>query len=243
CSSCSGRTVREYALIAAPIQKEGSTSQSVQRTSVETSLVQSSQSATATAGSPPSRTLRTTACSSPRYWRRGVTASAGRVAEWRAAGPNRSRSAYGKRSHAQQTAEAPRGVVRLRPVVVHEHAAVATIAEERATQPAHVRRRLHPARRLQVEFAQLLQRTVLLLREQLDAHLIGHLHGTAVRLVRLAGPARLTVVADAAAPPGTLRRAVTEEDRSRLAADHVRLAAGLIHRLERAERGRALEKS
>src|SRR5690606_17052199 len=57
------------------------------------------------------------------------------------------------------------------------------------------------------------------------------------------GPARLTVVADAAAPPGTLRRAVTEEDRSRLASAHVRLAAGLLHRLERAERSRALEKS
>src|SRR5690349_3221218 len=61
----------------------------------------------------------------------------------------------GWRSHPQRAAEPPPRVVRLRTVVIDEHPPVAPIAEERAAQLPHVGGRHHPARRLQVELAEL----------------------------------------------------------------------------------------
>src|SRR5690606_24386473 len=88
-------------------------------------------------------------------------------------------------SHAEQPAETPRRVVRLRAVVVDEHLAVAAVAEERPAEGADVGRGLDPTRRLRVELAERLQRSVLGLRQERDAHLRSHLDRAALRLVLL----------------------------------------------------------
>src|SRR5262245_13540242 len=91
------------------------------------------------------------------------------------------------RSDSKQAAEASGGVIGLRAVVIREDRAVASVAEERATQLADVGGRLNPARCLQVEFAERLQRAVLLLGEQLDAQGLRHRHCAVLRFGFLAG--------------------------------------------------------
>ena len=76
--------------------------------------------------------------------------------------------------------------------------------------------------------------------KQLDAHRGRHLDGAALRLVLLAGVQRLAVVAEASAAGRALGGAVAEDEPAGVlvAADHVRLAAGGLHRAERRQRGR-----
>src|SRR5450432_3388450 len=76
----------------------------------------------------------------------------------------------------QRAAKSPATIIRLRTVVPHENAAVTTITINRAAEFPDSRRRLHPARRLRVELAQLLQREIFLFRQKLDAHGRGHIH-------------------------------------------------------------------
>jgi hypothetical protein len=122
--------------------------------------------------------------------------------------------------------------------VVDEHAAVATVAEEGAAERPDVGRGLDPAGRLRVERAETLQRAVLVLGQQLDAHRRGHLDGAARRPVLLAGGERLGVVAQAPPTGRALGRAVAERDLPRpvVPADHVRLPTGRLHPAERLQR-------
>ena len=69
--------------------------------------------------------------------------------------------------NAQHTAKTAGGVVRLGTVVINEHLAVATVAEERAAEGTHLVWCGHPAGRLEVELTKLLQLAVLLLGQQL----------------------------------------------------------------------------
>src|SRR5678815_3620463 len=114
-------------------------------------------------------------------------------------------------SSAKCCPEASGSVLRLRAVVVHEHLAVAAIAEEGSTELPELRRCLDPARRLGVELAQLLQRSVLFLGQQIDAHGGRHVDRASRRLVLFPGCKRFLVVADAPAPGGALCRAVAED--------------------------------
>ena len=95
----------------------------------------------------------------------------------------------------------------------------------------HRRRRLEPARRLRVEGPELLELAVALLVEHLDAHRRRQLEGTRPRLVLLARPERLAVVADAAPPLRALLRAVAEHELAalRVLGDDVGLAARSLH--------------
>src|SRR5690606_35432485 len=88
-------------------------------------------------------------------------------------------------SHAERAAEAACGIVRLRAVVVHEHLAIAAVAEQCPAECAHITRCLDPAGSLRIEFAELLQLLVLFLRQQVDAHCGSHLDSIALRLVLL----------------------------------------------------------
>src|SRR5690606_8990463 len=78
---------------------------------------------------------------------------------------------------------------------------------------------------------------ILLLGQQLDAHLGGHLDRAALRLVLLPRLARLAVIANASASARALGRAVVEEIRLRLLVktDDIGLPAGPFHLPDRAE--------
>src|ERR1039457_6415787 len=81
----------------------------------------------------------------------------------------------------ERTAEPPATIIRLRAVVPHEDATVTTITINRAAEFPDIRRRLHPARRLRVELAQLLQREIFLFRQKRDAHGRSHIHDAVFR--------------------------------------------------------------
>src|SRR5947209_16666570 len=74
------------------------------------------------------------------------------------------------KSDPQRSTEASGGIVRLRTVVIQEHRIVAAIAKEGAAELSDLRRGFHPARRLQVELAEILKLPVLFFRQKLDAH-------------------------------------------------------------------------
>ena len=76
-----------------------------------------------------------------------------------------------------------------------EHAVEAAVAEQRAAQRTHLGGRFDPARRLDVELPQLLQRAILRLGQKRDAHRGGRVDDVALGLVALARLPRRAVVA------------------------------------------------
>ena len=115
-----------------------------------------------------------------------------------------------------------------------ERAKAARLEAERAFLPEVKFPAELSARRNEPKVAELLQRAILRLRQQLDAHGRGHVEGVALRLVLLARLPGRAVVAEASAFPGTFGGAVIEDDRARLLvlADHVWFAAGAFHLAE-----------
>src|SRR5208282_3486476 len=81
-------------------------------------------------------------------------------------------------SDPERAAEPPAAIVRLRPVVAHEDAAIAAITIERAAEFSDVSRRCNPARRLRIELSQLLQLQIFFFRQKLNAHVRRHIHGS-----------------------------------------------------------------
>ena len=98
-----------------------------------------------------------------------------------------------------------------------------------------VRRRSDPAGSLRIEVAELLQFSVLFLRQKVDAHRGGHLDGAALRLVFFPRLERFTVVADTSAAGWALCGAIAERVAARLSvlADDVRFAARGLHLAKR----------
>src|SRR5262245_55323892 len=76
----------------------------------------------------------------------------------------------------ERASERPRGIVRLRAVVIHEDMIVAAIAKERTVEFPDFRRCLHPARRFRIELSKFLQLSILFFRQKLDAHGNRHIH-------------------------------------------------------------------
>ena len=65
-------------------------------------------------------------------------------------------------SNLQAAAKTSGRVIRLRAVVIHENRVIAAITKKSAAQLANIHRRFYPARRFDIELAQLLQLAVLL---------------------------------------------------------------------------------
>lgn len=140
-----------------------------------------------------------------------------------------------KTSHPQQPPEPARAVVRFRAVVVGEDRVVAAVAEERAAQVPDRGRRFYPARGLEVEGFQALQRPICFLVEEFDPHSGGHVDHGVRGLELLARFERGAVVAEAPAAFRTFLRAVAEKVGVVRAADHVGLAPGPLHFMEGAQ--------
>ncbi len=63
----------------------------------------------------------------------------------------------------QASAEPPGGIVRFRAIVIHENSVVAAITKEGAAEFSDIRRCFYPARGFRIEFAKLLQLSILFL--------------------------------------------------------------------------------
>src|SRR5690606_9972848 len=137
--------------------------------------------------------------------------------------------------HSERTPEPPRGIVRVRAVVVDPHRAEAIVAEHGAAELSDLRRRFQPARRRRVERLELLQAPVRFLGQEIGAHVRGELDRAGFRLVLLPRFERFTVVANAAAAFGALRGAIDEDVLLRLPvlADDVGFAARPFHLVQR----------
>jgi hypothetical protein len=140
--------------------------------------------------------------------------------------------------------EASGSVVRMCAVVVQEYLAVTTITEECSTKRPNLRRRADPTRGFRVELAQLLQRSVLFLGQQVDTHCGCHTHRAVLRFVLLPRCKRFAVVANTPTPRRALWRAIAEDVHTRLfvLANDVWLSARGVHLTERSQRrGTAFE--
>ena len=105
-----------------------------------------------------------------------------------------------------------RSVVRLRAVVIHEYLVIASIAEEGAAERPDVGRCPDPARGLGVEVAELLQISVLLFGEKVDAHRGSHFDRAVRWLVLFPCLERFTVVTGASASRRTFCGTVAEDE-------------------------------
>lgn len=138
-------------------------------------------------------------------------------------------------SHPNHSPKPSRRVIRLHPVVVHEHPPITPVAEEGAAEGADVGWGVEPGGGLLVELAQGLQRAVLVFGQQFDTHFVGHADGAVLWFVFLSCFQGGVVVAEASAACRAFRGAIAEGESSgfRVVADHVRFAAGGFHGLER----------
>ena len=112
----------------------------------------------------------------------------------------------------QYSAKPSRRVVRFRTVVVNEHHAKPPVAKEGTAERTHIWRCQHPARRFQVELAELLQGTILRFGKQFDAEGGGLLDGTPARLVLFARVQRRTIIAETPSFFRTFGRTVAERE-------------------------------
>jgi len=71
--------------------------------------------------------------------------------------------------HPQHAAKSPPAKIRVRTIVIHKHPPIAPITKKRPAKFSYIRGRLHPTRRFRVELAQLLQLSIFLFRQDLDA--------------------------------------------------------------------------
>src|SRR5687768_4244252 len=99
--------------------------------------------------------------------------------------------------------------------MVQEDRIVTAITKKRPAQLPDPRRRFHPARRLRIEVAQLLQLPVFRLRQYPDAHGFRHIDGAVLGLILLPRLERLGIVADAAAALRAFRGAIEEYEFAR----------------------------
>ena len=83
----------------------------------------------------------------------------------------------------EPAAKASCGIVGFSTVVIHEDTVIAAIAEERAAKIPDLGRRFDPARSLPIELSQLLQLSILMFREQLDAYRGCRFDGASPRFV------------------------------------------------------------
>lgn len=77
-------------------------------------------------------------------------------------------------SQPQRPPESPRGIVRLRTVVIHEYSPIAHIAEDSPAEFPDIRRSFQAAGCLHIEIPEPLQRPVLFLRQKFNAHSCSH---------------------------------------------------------------------
>src|SRR5579885_686184 len=113
-------------------------------------------------------------------------------------------------SDPQRAAEASRAIETGRGVVINEDRIKAAIAEERAAQFPDLRRRLHPARSFRVEIPEFLQLSILLFRQNPDAHGGSHIERVPRRMNALLFPRLLAfmVVTNTSAAFRSFRRAI-----------------------------------
>src|SRR5690349_6331322 len=141
----------------------------------------------------------------------------------------------GKRLDVQTAAESSGGVVRLGAVVIEEDVIVAPIAEDGAAEFSDLSRRLHPARRLQIELSEQLQVAILIFGQEFDADRRCHIDGAVFWFVLFPGGQRLTIVTETATAVWTFGGTVEEEIFARLfiKPDDIGFAACLFHFIER----------
>ena len=106
---------------------------------------------------------------------------------------------------SEQATEPASGIIRFGAVVIRENRVVATITKKCAAEFSDTRRRFHPARSFRIDIFTLLQLSILLFGQNLNAHRSCQIKRVAVWFNILHGVQRYAVVAKPSAVCRTLR--------------------------------------
>src|SRR6185369_12458131 len=119
--------------------------------------------------------------------------------------------------------------------MIREDMVVATITEKSTPEFSDFKRRLYPARCLQIEISELLQFFVVVFRQQFDAHGSCHIHSVIFRFMLFPRLQSFAVVTKASATCRTFYRTINENMFALLLIDSydIGFAARTFHFLKR----------